>query len=120
MSNPWNTDAARHTYAVPHWGDGYVDVNPAGEIAMRPRGASGPALSLPQIVERARAEGLRLPLLVRFPDILADRLARLRQTNMSRARTRAIIAGGLHEWLSSFIAENAHIDRAIGAQFRFS
>ncbi|OOG61862.1 arginine decarboxylase [Rhodanobacter sp. B04] len=77
MSNPWNTDAARHTYAVAHWGDGYVDVNPAGEIVMRPRGSSGPALPLPQIVERARAEGLRLPLLVRFPDILADRLARL-------------------------------------------
>ena len=77
MSNHWTTDSARHTYAVPHWGDGYVDVSAAGEIVMRPRGTGGPALSLPQIVERARAEGLRLPLLVRFPDILADRLARL-------------------------------------------
>lgn len=77
MSNPWNTDAARHTYAVPYWGDGYVDVSEAGDIVMRPRGAKGPALSLPQIVDRAKSEGLRLPLLVRFPDILADRLARL-------------------------------------------
>ncbi|OOG49789.1 arginine decarboxylase [Rhodanobacter sp. C01] len=77
MSKHWNTDLARHTYAVPHWGDGYVDVNATGEIVMRPHGAAGPALSLPAIVERARGEGLRLPLLVRFPDILADRLARL-------------------------------------------
>ena len=77
MSKHWNIDAARHTYAVPHWGDGYVDVDANGHITMRPRGAGGPALSLPEIVERARAEGLRLPLLVRFPDILADRLARL-------------------------------------------
>ena len=69
MANHWTTDTARHTYAVPHWSDGYVDVNPAGEIVMRPRGAYGPALSLPEIVGRARAEGLRLPLLVRFPDI---------------------------------------------------
>ena len=37
------------------------------DIVMRPRGAHGPALSLPAIVDRARAEGLRLPLLVRFP-----------------------------------------------------
>jgi arginine decarboxylase len=44
---------------------------------MRPHGPKGPAFLLPEIVERARAEGLRLPLLVRFPDILADRLARL-------------------------------------------
>ena len=77
MANSWNTDTARHTYAVPYWGDGYVDVNDAGDIVMRPHGLKGPAFSLPEIVERARAEGLRLPLLVRFPDILADRLARL-------------------------------------------
>lgn len=77
MSKHWNIDAARHTYAVPHWGDGYVDINDAGHIVMRPKGATGPALSLPVIVDRARAEGLRLPLLVRFPDILADRLKRL-------------------------------------------
>jgi arginine decarboxylase len=77
MAKHWNIDAARHTYAVPHWGDGYVDINPAGQIVIRPQGPQGPALSLPQIVQRACAEGLRLPLLVRFPDILADRLARL-------------------------------------------
>ena len=77
MANSWNTDTARHTYAVPYWGDGYVDVNDAGDMVMRPHGANGPAFSLPEIVGRARAEGLRLPLLVRFPDILADRLSRL-------------------------------------------
>ena len=77
MSKPWSVDDARHAYAVAHWGDGYVDVAETGDMAIRPRGARGPALSLPAIVERARAEGLRLPLLVRFPDILADRLARL-------------------------------------------
>ena len=77
MANSWNTQTARHTYAVPYWGDGYVDVNDAGHIVIRPHGSKGPAFSLPEIVERARAEGLRLPLLVRFPDILADRLSRL-------------------------------------------
>ena len=77
MANAWNIDVARHTYAVPYWGDGYVDVNDAGHIVIRPHGPSGPGFSLPEIVERARAEGLRLPLLVRFPDILANRLARL-------------------------------------------
>jgi len=77
MADSWNIDAARRTYAVPHWSDGYVDIDAAGQIVMRPHGAHGAALSLPAIVERARDEGLRLPLLVRFPDILADRLARL-------------------------------------------
>ena len=93
MSKHWNIDAARHTYAVPHWGDGYVDVDANGHIVMRPRGAGGPALSLPEIVERARAEGLRLPLLVRFPDILADRLARL-QGAFAKAIGEWSYAGG--------------------------
>jgi arginine decarboxylase len=79
MSIHWTTDTARHTYAVPHWSDGYVDVDGNGHIVMRPHGAQGPALSLPHIVERARVDGLRLPLLVRFPDILADRLAHLQK-----------------------------------------
>jgi arginine decarboxylase len=77
MANAWNIDVARHTYAVPYWGDGYVDINDAGHMVIRPHGPDGPGFSLPDIVERARAEGLRLPLLVRFPDILADRLTRL-------------------------------------------
>ncbi|EIL96979.1 arginine decarboxylase [Rhodanobacter thiooxydans] len=93
MANHWTVDTARHTYAVPHWGDGYVDVDEAGCIVMRPRGAYGPALSLPRIVERACAEGLRLPLLVRFPDILADRLARL-QTAFAKAIDEWHYAGG--------------------------
>jgi arginine decarboxylase len=93
MSKHWNIDAARHTYAVPHWGDGYVDVNAAGHIVMRPKGAQGPALSLPAIVDRARAEGLRLPLLVRFPDILADRLKRL-QDAFAKAIGEWSYAGG--------------------------
>ncbi|HET8764414.1 MAG TPA: arginine decarboxylase, partial [Rhodanobacter sp.] len=92
MSKPWSVAAARHVYAVPHWGDGYVDVDAAGDIVLRPRGEHGPALALPAIVERARGEGLRLPLLVRFPDILADRLARL-QAAFAQAIGEADYAG---------------------------
>jgi arginine decarboxylase len=77
MGTSWSIDRARATYAVPHWSNGYVDVDTAGNLVMQPRGPGGPSLALPAIVAAARAQGLRLPLLVRFPDILADRLARL-------------------------------------------
>ncbi|WP_036116665.1 MULTISPECIES: arginine decarboxylase [Luteibacter] len=78
MTN-WTTERAKLTYAIPHWSNGYVDVAGNGHLQMRPRGDEGPALDLPAIVDQATAQGLRLPLLVRFPDILADRLARLQQ-----------------------------------------
>ena len=93
MTTRWSIDAARYTYAVPHWGDGYVDVNDAGEITVRPQGERGPTLRLPELVEEARAQGLRLPLLVRFPDILIDRLRRL-QAAFIKATREWDYAGG--------------------------
>jgi arginine decarboxylase len=92
MAN-WTIDRARQTYAIPHWSNGYVDVDAAGDIVMHPRGPQGPALVLPEIVDAAKAQGLRLPLLVRFPDILADRLAKL-QSAFAKAIDDFDYAGG--------------------------
>ncbi len=77
MSKTWTIDNARHAYAIEHWSNGYVDVDAGGDLQMRPRGAHGPSLSLPKIVRHARNEGLRLPLLLRFTDILTNRLGKL-------------------------------------------
>ena len=77
MSKSWTTDDARHTYAIANWGEGYFDVGVDGAILVKPRAADGPAVSLPAVVEAARALGSRMPLLVRFGDILNDRRARL-------------------------------------------
>ncbi len=77
MSNPQSPAAARRNYAVAHWGEGYFDVGVDGQVVVRPRGEGGPEVALPQIVDAACAQGMRLPLLVRFADILRDRLARL-------------------------------------------
>lgn len=76
-TSSWDIDRARQTYAVANWSDGYVDIDDRGELVICPCRQSGPALSLPRLVDAARVEGLRLPLLLRFPDILADRLARM-------------------------------------------
>ena len=43
----WSLDLARKTYSIPHWSDGYFDVAAQGRIAVRPKGANGPAVALP-------------------------------------------------------------------------
>jgi arginine decarboxylase len=73
----WSLDQARKTYSIPHWSEGYFDVDAQGRVAVRPRGEAGPAIALPEIIDAARAQGAKLPLLVRFPDILGDRLGKL-------------------------------------------
>jgi arginine decarboxylase len=93
MSASWSTDDARSTYAIANWGEGYFDVGADGGVVVRPRGADGPALQLPDVVAAARARGSRLPLLVRFADILTDRRTRL-QDAFARAMTAWDYAGG--------------------------
>ncbi len=75
----WSLDRARHTYSIPYWSDGYFDVDAAGRMVALPRGAGGPALALPEVLEKATQAGLKLPLLLRFSDILGDRLAKLQR-----------------------------------------
>ena len=93
MTNSWNADAARAQYAIAHWGENYFDVDDAGRLIVRPRGAGTRALALEEIVDAAHAKGSRLPLLVRFADILGDRLARL-QGAFAQAMREADYAGG--------------------------
>ena len=50
----WSTDHARKTYSVPHWAEGYFDVDAAGHVVVSPGGA-GPSISLPEVVDSARA-----------------------------------------------------------------
>src|SRR5579859_4086326 len=93
MTTPWNVDAARAQYAIAHWGENYFDVDAAGRLTVQPRGAGGPSLPLPEIVAAACAKGSRLPLLVRFADILKDRLNRL-QAAFAQAMREWDYAGG--------------------------
>ncbi|WAT14706.1 arginine decarboxylase [Xanthomonas fragariae] len=88
----WSLDQARKTYSIPHWADGYFDVNDAGHVVVTPT-SDGPSVSLPEVVDAARAAGAKLPLLVRFPDILGQRLGKL-QAAFAQAQSEWDYAGG--------------------------
>ncbi|MDB5972154.1 MAG: biosynthetic arginine decarboxylase [Hydrocarboniphaga sp.] len=80
MSKPaWTADRARERYNLPQWGEGYFDVSDAGDsrghVLVRPfRDPDGPAIDLYEIARRLPLEGLDLPVLVRFNNILEDRV----------------------------------------------
>ena len=89
----WSIEHARKTYSIPHWAEGYFDVDAGGRMVVRPRGANGPEIALADAVDRALAQGGRLPMLVRFPDILGDRLGKL-QAAFAQAMQEWDYAGG--------------------------
>lgn len=75
----WNLSQAKDTYGIEHWGDGYFDINPVGRVVAYPaRDAGAGCVDLYEVAQALRGEGLSLPVLVRFKDILQDRAAQLR------------------------------------------
>ncbi len=69
---------ALQTWNIPHWSEGYVDIAADGELLIHPRGRGDErSVGLAALLEQLRAQGQRLPVLIRFSDILHDRVNRL-------------------------------------------
>ncbi|MGB3621769.1 MAG: arginine decarboxylase, partial [Ketobacter sp.] len=75
MSKPI-IETARNTYSIDNWSEGYFDINDQGEVDVGTSLCTA-RVSLQAIVAAARQTGLRTPILVRFVDILRDRVAKL-------------------------------------------
>lgn len=73
----WNLDSARQLYRICNWGNGYFDINDQGHVAMcLPH--SQQQVDLYAFAQRVHQEnGMRFPLLVRFVNVLHDRVQRL-------------------------------------------
>ena len=75
----WSIADSRHLYNLPHWGEGYFDIGVDGQVVVRPdAGSPGAVIGLADVAAELGAHSLRLPCLLRFPQILGDRVARLR------------------------------------------
>lgn len=71
----WTIQEARETYNIAHWGNGYVDINDRGHLVVRPdRRSDRPGIDLYELAAEIKGAGLTLPVLVRFTDILHDRI----------------------------------------------
>lgn len=71
---PWETRAARSLYNIDRWGASYYDINEEGHVVARPLQEAGATVDLTDVIEEARGRGLKLPLLIRFQDILRHRV----------------------------------------------
>ena len=69
----WNAASARDLYNIPYWGDGYFDVGPEGHLQVRPT-RNGAAIDLYELARKLPQQGLALPVLLRFTDVLHDRI----------------------------------------------
>src|SRR6476659_1499904 len=70
----WDIAAARSLYNIDRWGAKYFDINDAGHVVAKPLQESGASVDLTDVIEEAKARGLKFPLLIRFQDILRHRV----------------------------------------------
>jgi arginine decarboxylase len=73
----WSAADGAALYGLDRWGEPYFSVSARGHVMVQPRGERGGSLDLVELVRELQGRDLSLPLLIRFDDILEDRLERL-------------------------------------------
>ncbi|MEX0824424.1 MAG: biosynthetic arginine decarboxylase, partial [Woeseia sp.] len=86
----WGPEDAAELYRMDTWSDGFFTVNEQGQVVVQPLD-DDPELriTIMDVVNEARKQGLALPLLVRFQDVLRSRVQRI-----NRAFSEAIADTG--------------------------
>ncbi|MFL5567544.1 MAG: biosynthetic arginine decarboxylase [Gemmatimonadaceae bacterium] len=93
-TEPWTIASARSLYNIEGWGIGFFDINEAGHVVVRPdREKSDRELDLFELANDLEEQGVGLPLLLRFSDILRSRIESLNE-KFARAREEYSYAGG--------------------------
>jgi arginine decarboxylase len=91
---PWTVASARTLYNIEGWGIGFFDINEAGHVVVRPdREKTDRELDLFELARDLEEQGVGLPLLLRFSDILRSRIESLNQ-KFAHAREEYAYAGG--------------------------
>jgi arginine decarboxylase len=74
----WTIESARNLYNIEGWGVGYFDINESGHVVVRPDiYKPSRELDLFELANDLEAQGVGLPLLLRFSDILRSRIESL-------------------------------------------
>ncbi|HEY9825003.1 MAG TPA: arginine decarboxylase, partial [Stenomitos sp.] len=76
-SQTWSVEDSEQLYQIRGWGEPYFSVNEAGHVIVAPKGDRGGSLDLFDLVNALKQRDIALPLLIRFADILEDRIERL-------------------------------------------
>ncbi|MBD9359274.1 biosynthetic arginine decarboxylase [Methylomonas sp. EbB] len=78
-TQPWSIEQSKQLYAIQQWGNGYFSINDQGHVCVKPQADCATEIDLFDIAQALRGKGLNFPVLVRFTDILCDRIRQLQQ-----------------------------------------
>src|SRR5579863_9679793 len=79
----WSTAEAGELYDVAAWGKGYFSVGKEGHVWVHPDKDPARGLDLKELVDNLQLRGIALPILIRFGQILQNRLGEMHQAFQS-------------------------------------
>jgi arginine decarboxylase len=88
----WSSLDSEELYKVKNWGAGFYGVSDCGEIevALRDRFSGHPTpVSLAKIIRELKESGIEMPLILRFPDVLARLIEDLHASFETAIKTHA-------------------------------
>lgn len=75
----WGVSDSLKLYNIENWGDQYFSINPSGNLTVHPKRGEGPGIDLLSVVNEIRSQGLQMPVLIRFQDIIRHRVVTLNE-----------------------------------------
>src|ERR1700730_13917407 len=75
----WGVSDSLKLYNIENWGDQYFSINPSGNLTVHPKRGEGPGVDLMSVVQEIRDQGLQMPVLIRFQDIIRHRVVGLNE-----------------------------------------
>ncbi len=75
--NSWTCENSIDLYGIKNWGKNFFNVKDSGNLCINPKKNDSKEIDLFELIEDLKERGIRLPLLLRFPDILESRIQSL-------------------------------------------
>lgn len=77
MTKDWTVEDVNRLYKIDKWGVGYFSVNERGNVGVRASAESKHVIDLKRLVDELCTRQINPPILIRFMDILRDRIVQL-------------------------------------------
>ncbi len=77
LNKKWTIEDSTTTYGIDRWGDKYFSINSLGNISITPNRESKKKVDLFKLVKEIKSREINTPLIIRFNDILKDRITEL-------------------------------------------
>ena len=87
VNKKWTIEDSISTYNINKWGDKYFSINSKGNISVTKDKKSAKKIDLYKLVKELQSREINTPLIIRFNDILKDRINELHEAFLKAIKT---------------------------------